>query len=106
MPVDALRRIAEAIGAVLPEAFARAGALAAVDAEDHRRGNALGLDKQRRQGARSALGAVGRTEGQRRWALSAQPIVLLSRSMTLSMVWPSARAVKFKRHAVLEDRTE
>ena len=58
VPVDALGRIAEAIGAVLPETFAGPGALAAVDAENHRRGDALGLDQQGRQRARCLLGAI------------------------------------------------
>jgi hypothetical protein len=49
---------------VLPEIFARAGALPAMDAENDGGGDALGLDQQGRQGARGRLGAVGE---QNRW---------------------------------------
>ena len=59
MPVDALHRIAETVGPVLPEILAGAGALAAMHAENDGGGDALGLDQQWRQGPRGGLGAVG-----------------------------------------------
>ena len=49
VPVHALRRVAKAVGAVLPEAFAGAGGFSAVDAKDDGGRDFLGAHKQRRK---------------------------------------------------------
>jgi hypothetical protein len=51
-PVDAAGRLAREKAPVLPEILARAGALATVQAVDHGRGDAAGLEDEARHGFR------------------------------------------------------
>ena len=62
-PVDALRRLAGNEAAILPEAFAGAGAAPAVQAVDHVGGDAAGFEHKTRQrgGERSAF-AIGTSD--------------------------------------------
>ena len=105
VPVDALGRIAEAVGPVLPEALARPGAAAAMHAHDHGRGDALRFDQQAAAARcdRSAARPVN-SMGARRGAVTRCSD--FSRSVTLSTVCPSARAREGERHAVLEHRID
>src|SRR5450755_283263 len=97
-PVDALRRLAGNEAAVLPEAFAGAGAPAAVQAVDHVGGDAASFKHEPRQrcGERSAF-AIGTSDCCDLLACVLglcrhQPIRVFNCLMTSGMVRPSARA--------------
>src|SRR6476660_1868804 len=85
------------IAAELPEAFAHAGAAAAMHAQAHRGGQMVGLHHQGRQAGRQAIGFVlKRGElAQTRLISKGQKRLWQSRSITPAVVAPSARAEKF-----------
>src|SRR5215471_17717541 len=98
-PVDALRRLAGDEAAILPEAFAGAGAAAAVQAVDHVGGDAAGFKDETRQrsGERTAF-AIGTSDCCDLQNLvlvgcGHQPIRVFNCLITSGMVRPSARAV-------------
>ena len=99
-PVDLAGAVAIAIGPVLPEGIALADPAPAVHALDHRGGDAVGRDHQRRQGA----GELERT--MKGWTAGpSAPGAAMPRpdyairahiwAITVSTVTPSARAEKF-----------
>src|SRR5262249_35513155 len=98
-PVDILRRLAGDEAAILPEAFAGAGAPPAVQAVNDVRGNAAGFEHKtgERGGERSAF-AIGTSDRQDLlWMPGVrghQPIRDFNCLITSGMVRPSARAAK------------
>src|SRR3984885_4366552 len=97
-PVDGLRRLARNEAAVLPEAFAGAGAPPAVQAVDHIGGDAASFKHEARQrcGERAAF-AIGTSDccdlpGCVLGLCRHQPIRVFNCRITSGMVWPSARA--------------